>query len=490
MAPPKTAHICINLTPDLAHLELLQYDAAKGVFVKTDSEELLLDPSTREILEEEGRLKAIIKRLYERNKIPTTSYTALVVPSFFTREYQLPDGVPADDLKTLLTSEAETFYVFKRIDPEVGFAALSNGKILFTAYPKSSLDNFKAAFAELKIPLVSIDCNYTACLRGIVSMGIVQQEITTHTRWGLLIVSDYTLFMAVMEGANIDRVSEFPLSIQNADELSLLGDIGQDFRQFFGYEVLSRLIVVNNSLKLVSGQVIDASQFQGPTDVFDQNHRTLASLNAEDAPFPCSLEAVGGSLVPIVPIVPALDMADPDILKNKADEAISNLIAYSLLGLAGVVFVAQLGFGFLMDSLDGGEKQKTAALQGEINQAMASMTVLPQIKRKLLAKQVLFENSRLNNLVIKLGQTLPPDAWLKIVSAKSSEDLKTLDVNIDGGALTAEPLSQYVQELNRDFEKNPLVPTITPQQKDSQRYFSFTLTNKPANSAAAGAPAR
>lgn len=485
MAKGKSANICINLVPELTHFELLQYEAGSGSFTHVDAEEFMFDPATREPLDGgEEQLKAILKRLYERNKVPLRSPTTLVIPSFFTRQYTVPEGILSEDLATVLVSEAERFYVFKKIDPDVGYCLIQPNEVLYTAYPKQPLEIIRNAFAQLKIPLVSIDCNYTATLRGLIAMGVVQQEVSNGLKWGLMIASDFNIFMAVLSGSSIEKTLEAPLSLQNIEESSLLNEIRDDFQQFYGYEILNRLILVNNSLKLYSTTLMETLQFQGPSNIFDQNERTLASHGAQDAPFPCSLEAIGGALVSVVPMVPALELADPEVLKTKTSEEQRNLVAFILIAIGILLYGVQFGIASMVDMMVQGEVKNGARLQTEIQQALDSLAVVPEVKRKLYAKQGTMQNYRISNLVIKLAQNLPLDAWLTEVVLESGPDLKTVNLTINGGALSSDPLNNYVKELNTEMDpEKPLSPSITPQQKNEQRYFDYTLTNTPSSSA-------
>ena len=95
----KQPNICINVVSSLSHLELLQYDAEHGNFIHLDTEEFSFDPATREMLDEPERFQSLIKRLFDKNKIPYASFTSLVLPSFFTRQYTVPDDVSKDDME-------------------------------------------------------------------------------------------------------------------------------------------------------------------------------------------------------------------------------------------------------------------------------------------------------------------------------------------------------------------------------------------------------
>ncbi len=478
MAKAKTANLCINIVASLSHVELLQYDAAKGAFEVTDSEEFMFDPATRELIDDEDRLKTNIKRLFERNKILFRTQTTLVLPSFFTRQYALPEDVLAEDIKPILISEAERFYIFKKVDPEIGYCAIKGDQVLYTAYPKMPLNLIHSVFNELKIPLASIDVNYTAILRGLVAMGVVHQEIENQLKWGILVISDFNVFMAVMEGTAIEKTLETPVPMQNTDEEILMSEIKEDFQQFFGLEILSKMVLVNNSLKLYSPTLGDKIDFHGPIEFFDQNDGTLASRGAKDAAFPCTLEAVGGALVNMVPEIPPLEMCDPDNIETFVDDKRLDTIAYGLIGVGVLLIALWWGTSTLLSTFTKGELQKSSTLQASISQTLSSLSIIPEVKQKLYVKEGTFQNDKVNNIIVEIFKALPPDTWLKTVSIKASSDFKTISLDIAGGAVNADPLNTYVKELDAQLKASePLAPTVTPQQENSHRFFEFTLTN-------------
>jgi len=479
VAKAKGAAICINMASTLNHLELVHYDPAKGTFVAVDTEPCMFDPTTRESLEAGDVFEHAIKRLFDRNRIGLKSPTVMVVPSFFTRHYEMVDTADMGDMKSLLMAEAERFYVFKKIDAEIGYAFSKGNTILYTAYPLLPIQQIRDAFADLKIPLLSIDCNYTATLRGLVAMGIVQNEVDNQLKWGLLVLSNFNLFMAVVDGNDIEKVGETPLSLQNMDVETLLGEVRDDFQQFFGYEILSRLVVVNNSQKLYSSEFVSQLGFQGPVDVFDQNERTLASYGSPDSPFPCSLEAVGGALAPVLSQVPTLELADVDSARAMESQSASDRVGYALIGLGILLLIAVYGIGTALDSMKAGESVKGASLQQEIQTSLNSLSIVPEVKRKLFVKQTMLENYTLNNILIKLSQTLPPDAWLDTLTLTALPEKKQLNMTVKGGALSSDPLNAYVKELNVELKDLPLKPGVIPKTQDGQRYFEFTLANDP-----------
>jgi hypothetical protein len=493
MAKVKDANICIHIRPSLDTLELLQYNASKGSFVKLDAEQFAFDPSTRDLLEDVESLKLVLRRLYERNKIPLTHNTSLVVPAFFTRQYSMPESLESQDLNAVLMQEAEKFYVFKNREARIGYTPLSSGQILYTAYPKQSLDLIREAFSGLKIPLISIDCNYTAALRALVSMGVMREEIAQQAKWGLVMISDYAAFFAVVEGNWIEKIQESPLPMVETDESTILNEVTNDFQQFYGFEILNRLVVVNNSSKISSPALVESLQFNGTTTLFEQNENTLTSLGAQDAAYPCSLEAVGGSLVNLVPEIPALELGDPWALKASMDQKNSNVLGNILLILGVVSLLALVAGTLILGPQTEASLKESQRLQAEIQTTTNQFSIIPDVKRQQLVADTMLFNKKTSNLMLLVNKELPASAWLDKFEMAATSDLKVGKVdyqlplfNLMGGAIPdasgnapGQTLEAYKGKLLKYLGEGttPLNTGITPINKEGKSYTNYIFSN-------------
>src|SRR5689334_20897412 len=114
----KKLPVSINILPTLDYVELVQYDNKTGEIEKTASLPCQFDPVTRQMGDREQVIQAI-RDLYNTNRITFNTPAVLVLPSFFTREIELPTEFTKDELRFALISEAERFYIFKKIEPHI-----------------------------------------------------------------------------------------------------------------------------------------------------------------------------------------------------------------------------------------------------------------------------------------------------------------------------------------------------------------------------------
>lgn len=472
----KNFPVCINVTPSLSHLEMVQFDYKQGVFWVMDNEPFAFDKNTREMEYDAETLQLALKRLYTRNKVPLRTPTFLVLPSYFTRQFLPADNMsdPAE-IESKLISEVERFYVFKSVDPKVGYAPCKGRQLLYTAYPLTAIQSIESVFAELKIPLITIDCNYTAILRGLVTLGLVEREVAEDLKWSLVVLSDSTIFMSVIEGQLVEKVLESPIDMSQTD--TFLKDIAEDFKNFCGFEVLNKVVIVNNSQKIYSTQLLETLEFDGPKDIFDQNPNTLKTFGNPEAAYPSSLEAVGGALIRQVSYVPPLNLSSPGTDDVGADDDLKNKIAIGI-GLAGALFYgANMGVGQFLDSGALSMGQDAATISGEISQSLASLGILNEAKTKFYVKKALDNNTVYSNVFIKLIQALPPDAWINEVQMNSDTTFKSYKMDVKGFALTSGPVNNYLNEIKAQLPaETNIVPSIKPITQEGQRLFEFEFS--------------
>lgn len=473
--------VCLSFTPNFKSLEFIVFDLRERQVIKTDHEAFSIeDPQIREIDEEAVRLKVMLKRFYDRNGLSVTTPTTLVLPSFFSRDMPKPSGVQDSEMGMYVLSQAEGYYVFKKMEPIVGYAALDkHSKVLYTAYPRASYLPLEQIFTDLKIPLIAMECHYTATIRGLMALGGFEQEIASDLKWAVIIVGPISTCMVMMEGEHVEKIQEIPLVLDTTTSEAVANQIKDDFNHFGQFQVVSKIILINNTTKLLDGtflRVLDLNNLQ----VFYQNDKTIDSLGAEQGERACTLEALGacvgltGSTIPILSLLQK-NLFELSIIQRKKDFIGLLLIALAIILFIFYAIVITL-MGFLQVQQDGAK----AAVQKEIQDIQPPQEELNKLKTELFLQRSINYNIGFNNILIKTFQALPPDAWLKSVDLDSQADYRNYKVVIKGGSVTSEPLNTYLQELNTQLGGQVLTPIIEPQQNyQQQTYFNFELNNTP-----------
>jgi hypothetical protein len=488
----KNLPVSINLFPTLDYIELVQFNEKAGEIDKTAALPCVFDQATRQILDID-HFTQTIRDLYSVTGIPTNTHTVLTLPGFFTREIDLPAEFSRDELRFALVSEAERFYAFKKIEPHVDWIKLSTDRILYSAFVKSEIEKYAKVFQELKIPLLGVDLSYFSLLRGLLTTGILSNDIISKPEpWCLITLSNSSMFITSMEALKISKTLEVRLSLDSEDG-GVIQEIQQDFADFSEDLTFSKVFIINNS-NVESQQVLIALSISAELVLVEQNASTLSSRGASSPLYPCTLEAIGGvfySRFAELPSMNFLPQSNADIAaigKYQADA-----MKWLLIGNCSIFVLLMMIWGILNVVL----WQKTEEVK-QIGQQAGSLSInatpetLNTMERKKFIKKAVDTNVKINNLLVSVGKVLPKDTWLDRVEV-TSETLQTpVVVNLEGKTLQLDTVNHIVPELNAQLNSAdaPLEVSSASQgnSTDGQAFFTWSIQNKKtgADATAAG----
>lgn len=489
----KKLPVSINVFPTLDCVELIQFDERSGDIEKASSLPCQFDPVSRQMSDRDLVVQTV-RDLYNMNRIPFNTPAVLVLPSFFTREIELPTEFSRDELRFALVSEAERFYVFKKVEPQIDWINLDESRLLYAAFPKAEIEKYMKIFQELKIPLLGIELGYFSMLRGLVATGAVSAEIDNASRWCVLTVSDNSFFASVQDGVKIIRTTEAPLSVTEEDDQSTIQEIQQDFETFAEQEIFSKLVVVNNSNRINSDDLMIQLSHAGSVILIEQNAQTLKSRGSTEGQFPCSLEGIGGVFYKQFPEMPDLNF----LLETSED--VAGIIYYKkeaikwLLVMNGGVFLICLLVLGVLSLLTWQKDQERDALSKKASELGASINAeqLNDVNRKKFIKKVVDQNVKINNFLVKLGSLAPKDVWLEKVQLASEKLEQPFQIQVEGKALTLDEVNTLVTPLNSNLENGNLEVSNAAQatSPDGQAYFTWSIQNKGATADGDGAAAQ
>lgn len=484
----KKLPVAINVFPSLDYVELVQFDEKSGEIEKASSLPCQFDTVSRQIGERE-QMTQTIRDLFNMNRIPFSTPTVLVLPSFFTREIDLPAEFTRDELRFALVSEAERFYVFKKSEPQIDWINLDESRLLYSAFPRSEIEKYMKVFQELRIPLLGIELSYFSILRGLVATGAAAQEVERNETWAMLVVSDYSFFASVQQGMKILRSTDAPLSVTMDDDLATIQEIIQDFESFTERETFSKLIVVNNANRINSDDLLCRINFPGSLIQIDQNALTLRSRGASEAPFPCSLESIGGVFYKHYADIPGInfqletgeDLAG--ILQHR-----QNAMKWLIISNVGIFLLSLLTWG-IMALLIWQKDMERESITAQMTQLGAAVDneKMDAVNRKKFIKKVVGQNVQVNNFLVQLGtstqpaeQGKPPSLWLDKVQLAIEGQDKPPAIILDGKAIQLDGVNALLTPLNN------LIPGIKLQvsnaapatSNDGQAYFTWTVQNE------------
>ncbi|MGE0201672.1 MAG: hypothetical protein AB7P76_11975 [Candidatus Melainabacteria bacterium] len=479
--------VTVTLSPRLNAFEIVKLADETGDIQVAGSVQIQLDPVSR--VASDDILTQAIKALYVNHQVPLDTPTVLVLPSFFSREVELPTDFSRDELQFALISEAERFSLFKNLEPTVSSVRLSTNETTtnyyYSAFPVHEVELYQSIFTALDIPLIAIDLNYLSILRGLMATQTVSQEVEEQTPWLLMVLTDNTFFLSLQQGNRITKTFEARLSVSSSDPQAAMADIQEDFAYFCEGEAYAKMVLVSNADTLQVETLMRMLPIEVPVVPLEQNANTLETLGALTPEYPCSLEAIGGVFYSLMPEMPAMNF------KPQASEeamAINEMKKKIFIGLVVVNALALLFVIVLWAGLNvwkGMKETQIHAMTQKINQInmVGSLEQYKEIKRNLFSKKVIDSNTLLNNVVVKLGSLAEGNTWFDALSMSSSaaEPAKGFQLILNGKSLAPDSVDKLVGAMNRALNREDFhVEHINPLQDQSVgSYYEWQVTVSP-----------
>ncbi len=209
----------ISLTPGIG-LEAVIVDKFKNVVLNYGRKKVDYNFSTREI-QDYIQFKTAIVELMDEMKIPPKALTYLVLPNVHFDFTQVPSIIGDAELKTVVLSKAEEFYLFKREEPVSGCYSVSGAndastkKIAYTSFQKTAIDQIKDIISDCGLQLIGIESAYSATIRGLHVTGLIDDVVLEESSWTLMMINTNSFTLFQMEGKNLLDCTEVPLAIKS-----------------------------------------------------------------------------------------------------------------------------------------------------------------------------------------------------------------------------------------------------------------------------------
>ncbi len=467
--------VCVNLTPDLCNLELVQLTPSLDGVGKSHAVPLMgFDGVNRQIVS----ISAIgdsLRQLYDHCRIPLKTPAVLVLPSYLSREITLPSEFSEEELRYALTSEAERYYIFKKVEPMVAWIPLEPQRLYYAAFPKPEIEQWAEAFQEVGIPLLQIDLNYLCLMRGLIHTGALAQQVSENTDWGLVFVSDFNFFIATGTGKDLRACLEIPMAKEVSNVFELMTDILQDFERMTESLSLQKLFLINaNPDRIPSAALMARLTVPGQRFVIEQTAQTVGSLGADKPVYPCTLEGIGGCthFAPKMNFAPTTGVDQIGLIQTRSKLLpVMLMVNAACLGLTALVWlVLSWQIGQIESEVNRLTEQmpKTSEIQG-----------YQELRKGVFTKGAFNQNKLINDMIITLGEALPPQTWLESVTLKVTHVDKPPQIHINGSTLEADPLSGFLNKLKKNFALDTLeVSQVEPHETEAgEAFFTWQLQN-------------
>lgn len=428
----------VSLTPGIG-LEAVVLDKDNKQVQNYARRDVLYNFSTREI-QNMSQFKTQFNDLMSELQVPQKSLVHIVLPNVLFDFMEAPPELMGEDLKTMILSKAEEFYLFKRDEPVSGWCEVVNPesgtqkKYAYTSFQKSTVDQIRDMVGELDFTLVGIESNFSATLRGLYLTGMLDDVVIEEAYWTMMLINtnSYTLFH--MNGKNLISYNEVPLAIKSFSMEEAYQAIVQSSSQLLSNYSSSKLYIASqtddisaNVLKLQMQFdkeiiAIDSNKYAkkapmevvGATDFRKANSMTLSVIGAagDTGDFSFSLNVLQDD-----------PNIKPNVYKiniNGKDQEISgtqiDIISIITIIVLAVIGVAVLGSVAVYNSIT---DQKLSEISGEIGNLDAQIAELSKTEEKkeeIDINQIIDEVAEMNvsaiNFYDSIATDIPKNVWL------------------------------------------------------------------------------
>lgn len=209
----------VSLTPGIG-LEAVVYDKTQNVILNYGRRKVDYNFSTREV-QDYTEFKTALAELMDELKVLPKTMAYMVLPNVYFDFINLPSDMGDAEIKTALLSKAEEYYVFKREEPVSGWTEVINPdgdgtkKFVYSSFQKNIVDNMKDAFSDIGLHLVGLENTYSATLRGLYTVGYLDDVIQEQAPWTMMIINTNSYTILNMDGKNLLEYTEVPLAIKS-----------------------------------------------------------------------------------------------------------------------------------------------------------------------------------------------------------------------------------------------------------------------------------
>ena len=513
----------VSLTPGIG-LEAVVLDSSKKQVIKYGKKDVLYNFSTREI-QNMAQFKTQFAELMDSLGVLPKTEINLVLPNILFDFIEAPAELIDEDIKTMILTKAEEYYLFKREEPVSGscevinFNGGTNKKFAYTSFQKNIVEQIKEIVTtDLGFNLVGIESSYSATLRGLFVAGLINDVVLEQASWTFMLVNSnsYTLFQ--MEGKNIVNYNDVPLAIKSFSVDEAYQAIIQGASQLLVNYISTKLFIASQTDEISADYLKKHMQFDRDIVVIESNKFAEEPI-MEVAPTIDSKKAAGMTLTSVGAASGRVDFTlnlnvlqdDPTIksdvfrinLGGKEYEVLGSQIdAYSILAclLIGIVGFAIIGVIFTYNGMNTKKiedlTQKISAIDAEIEQ-LSKVEKKEEVDVESIIDEVAEQNVQTINFYDSISTDIPKNVWLTKYYNKSGRDIairgiaeSIIDIyeyyknlkaispqsDIKLNELKVVTSDDKNKEGNSESEVDKFISSLNINQ-DKDRLYSFEISN-------------
>lgn len=284
----------IALTPGIG-LEAIILDQHSGAVVNYGVKKVEYNFKTRAI-DDYVAFKTALNELMDEMKIAPKTNVYLILPNVYFNFTEVPLATPESEIKTILLSNTEDFYLFKKDEPVSGWCEVPNPdsgnlkKIAYTSFQKSAIDEIMDIFADSGLKLIGVESSYSATLRGLHTVGMVDDSDLISATWTAMLISTNSFTLFNLEGKTLLEYNEVPLAIKSFSTEEAYAAIVSSASQLLSNYDSSKLFIISQTDDICAEALKKQMQFDREIVAIDSNKfskkpimEVLSALDFNDA---------------------------------------------------------------------------------------------------------------------------------------------------------------------------------------------------------------
>lgn len=429
----------ITLTPGIG-LEAVIYDKNKNIALKYGRKKIEYNFSTREIqdyIEFKTALSSLIKELGIANK--ATAF--LVLPNVYFGFAEVSPTLTETEIGTLLLSNAEEFYVFKKEEPVAGWCNIPNmndpsmKRLVYTSFQKNAIENLKNIFSEVGLKLVGIESTYSATIRGLFTLGYLDDVISKKESWTAMIVNTNSFTMLYFDAENLNEYSEVPVAIKSFSVEEAYAAIASSASQILNNNYYTSKLYIISQTDDISAEILkDQMQFDRDIVAINSNkYSTKPLVDVKESPDfnladAMTLGAIGASslktdlglIINVLSNDPG-SYLDVYFTKTFGDTTIDitpdliRKLSFIIICICLIFFGTLYGGCYALNNVIQNNVADIASQIGNIDRTIAAESST-EVKQEVDINQIIDEIAQMNVKAIKyydsISTDIPKNIWL------------------------------------------------------------------------------
>ena len=428
----------VSLTPGIG-LEVVLYDKNKNTVLKYGRKKVDYNFSTREI-SDTNEFKSALSSLVQELGIGPKTASFLVLPNVYFDFIEIPSQLSNEETKNAILSRAEDFYLFKKVEPVSGWCPVANlndptqKKLAYTSFQKNTVDNFKDIFNDIGLQLIGIESAYSATIRGLFSIGALDDIIHERESWTAMIINTNSFTLMHFDADNLLDCSEVPVAIKSFSTEEAYAAIASSISQRLDNFSCSKLYVISQTDDICAATLKNQLEFEKEIYTIDSNKfsdKPIAEVSQIAGDFRAdamTLASIGASCIktdfPLIINVLAEDLnaslgvyATVPIMGMMVD--ITSELILKLAIIIALVIVVVFGSIFVILSIiNNNISEKISSMSSEITDIQQNITAMSQTeeKQEIDMSQIINQVAQINVKAIKffdsIASDIPKNIWL------------------------------------------------------------------------------